>query len=193
MDVPLTFSVQIGGHTLELPVVPLSNAPVSIALFDSLGDLALCDFLAERMIAVTRDRGIELEHIDVILTAGKAVTLAESTARRLGMLEIAVAERQAKSFWPESFGAVSRSITGGKQERLVVGGRRAKLLAGKRILIIDDVISTGESIRALTRIARHYGEPSLIMAPFFEGDHSGVKLIEGIPAVVLKSLPVWPR
>lgn len=193
MDAISTFSVLIGDRTLEFPIVPLANAPISIALFDSLGDLALCDFLAEQLVSRAQGRGIDLEAIDVILTAGKAITLAESTARRMGVAELSVAEKQAKSFWTTSFCVPSRSITGGKPEQLVLGGRRAELLKGKRILILDDVISTGESIQALIKLARHFGEASLIMAAFVEGDGHDTQSIEDIPAVVLGSLPVWPR
>lgn len=191
MDLPSVFPVLVGGRTLEFPVVPLANAPISIALFDSQGDLALCDFLAEQLVATARGQGHDLDTLDVILTAGKAITLAEATARRLGIAQLSIAEKQVKNFWPTSFGIPSRSITGGKQERLVVGGRRAEMLQGKRILVIDDVISTGESIRALTGIARHFGEACLVMAPFAEGDTSALRSVDGVPAVVLASLPVW--
>lgn len=193
MEAPSTFTVLVGGRTLELPVVPLSNASISIALFDSLGDLALCDFLAEQLIAQAQRRGIDLALIDVILTAGKAVTLAESTARKMGIMALSIAEKQVKNYWQKAFSVPSRSITGEKQEQLVVGGRRADMLQGKRILIIDDVISTGESIRALVKIARHFGEAALVMAPFVEGDGHAVSMVEDVPAVVLGSLPVWPR
>lgn len=191
MDIPSVFAVQVGGRTLEFPVVPLANAPLSIALFDSQGDLALCDFLAERLIATARDQGHDPDSLDVILTAGKAITLAEATARKLGIVRLSIAEKQAKNFWPTSFGVPSRSITGGKQEQLVVGGRRAEMLRGKRILVIDDVISTGESIHALIGIARHFGEASLVMAPFAEGGTGALQPVDGVPTVVLASLPVW--
>lgn len=193
MDTPATYSITIGGHALELPVVKLASAPLSIALFDSLGDIALCDFLAGEMILAARSRGIRLDRQGAILTAGKAVTLAESVARGLGLNGLAVAEKQAKSFWDEPYAVPSRSITGGKQEQLVVGGRRAALLEGKQILIIDDVISTGESIRALIQIANHFGEASLVMAPFVEGGSGGTEEVFGIPAVSLGNLPVWPQ
>lgn len=193
MATPATYSVLIGKRTLELPVVPLASAPISIALFDSLGDLALSDFLAGEMIAQAQDRGIDLGRIDAILTAGKAVTLAESTARKLGIPELSVAEKQPKNYWSDAFGVPLRSITGGRQEQLVVGGRRVKLLEGKRILLIDDVISTGGSIRGLIQIAKHFGEAALVMVPFVEGGSVEGTAVEGIPLVALGSLPVWPK
>lgn len=191
MNIPTTFEVTLGGRALTFPVVPLAGGKVSIALFDSQGDIGLCDFLAEQMLAAARARGIDLDAIDVILTAGKAITLAGSVARGMRLAQVSVAEKQAKNFWPEPFAVQSRSITGGRQEQLVIGGRRAQLLAGKRILIVDDVISTGESMRALAQIARHFGEAALIMAPFAEGAHGVPDEAEGIPAVVLAGLPVW--
>ena len=193
MDIPSVFTVQIGGRALEFPVVPLANASVSIALFDSQGDLPLCDFLAGQLATAAQNLGYALGTLDVILTAGKAISLAEATARKIGIAQLSIAEKQAKNFWPTSFGIASRSITGGKQEQLVVGGRRAEMLRGKRILVIDDVISTGESIRALVGIARHFGEAALVMAPFAEGGTHAMQSVDGVPAVVLASLPVWPR
>lgn len=193
MEAPSTHSVCIGGRTLQLPVVPLTGAPISIALFDSLGDLELCDFLAEQLAAAARCRGIDPGCADVILTAGKAVTLAEAMAHRMRLAELSIAEKQPKNYWQTYYALPLRSITGQTQAQLVVGGRRADMLRGKRILIVDDVISTGQSIRALVGIAAHFGEPALVMAPFIEGD-AGADLprtVEGLPAVVLGRLPVW--
>lgn len=193
MEKPSVFSVSIYGHTIELPVVQLSKSPVSIALADTLGDWRLCDTLADCMMQKAAEMNLDLAQVEVILTAGKAVTLAESLARKLNVTDVSVAEKSVKSFWLETFQVPSKSITGGKTEQLIIGGRRAAMLKGKRILVIDDVISTGESIHALSRIAAHFGEVVVVMAPFVEGDQETVLTqVEGYPAVTLVYLPVWP-
>lgn len=192
MDAPTTFPVVIGEDTLHLPVVALRGAPIKIALADTLGDLPVCDLLVSRLLHRAKERGVDLASVDVILTAGKAVTLADALARRMGIPQLAVAEKKQKSFWPEAYAVPSRSITGGQTEELTIGGRRAELIRGKRILVIDDVISTGESIHALVQMGEHFGDVVLVMAPFVEGDQGAVVTeVQGRPAVTLAFLPVW--
>lgn len=193
MTAPHTYPVTLGGKTIELPVVKLETAPIRIALADTLGDWQLCDFLAECLLNKAKEEGLDTAAVDVILTAGKAVTLAGALARQMGIPDVAVAEKKAKSFWAGTYQVPSRSITGGEPERFVVGGRRAEMMKGKRILVLDDVISTGESIQALISIADHFGTVSMVMAPFVEGDQEAiVTVVKGYPAVTLCYLPVWP-
>lgn len=193
MDPSSIYPVTIGERTIELPIVKLSNAPVRIALADTLGDWPLCDFLAEALLAKARQTQVPLEDIQVILSAGKATTLAGSLARKMGISEYAIAEKRAKSFWSDPFGVPAKSITSQQNEQLIIGGRRAAMLKGQKILVVDDVISTGDSIHALIEIAEHYGQVAAVMAPFVEGDQSNVvSRIEGFPAATLTYLPVWP-
>lgn len=191
MAIPDNYSVIIDGRELVLPVVPLRGAPIHIALFDSLGDWRLCDFLVGAMLRHAAERGVDLGGVEAILTAGKAVTLGGALARAMGLESLSVAEKIEKNFWQDSFSARSHSITGGQDECLVVGGRRADMLRGRRVLVLDDVISTGRSIRALAKIARHYGTLVAVMAPFVEDQGALPETVEGAPAITLASLPVW--
>lgn len=192
MPKPREYTVAFCGRTITLPVVQLEGAPLSIALADTLGDWQLCDTLADCLIERAEARGLTMRGAGALLTAGKAVTLAQCLARRLGIASLAVAEKQAKSFWQDAYVVPSRSITGGRSEQLTLGGRRADMLRGASILVVDDVISTGESIHALTRIAAHYGRVAMVAAPFMEGsDGSLPDAIEGYPAVTLAHLPIW--
>lgn len=192
MNHPDTYTASICGHEIILPVVPLQNTSIHIALADTLGDWQLCDLLAGCLLERAAQQGISLQNAGAILSAGKAVTLAESLARKLGTVNVALAEKADKNFWPDTYAVPSRSITSGKDEQLVVGGRRAAMLKSKEILVVDDVISTGQSIRALAQIGAHFGRVMAIAAPFIEG-HSVLlpESMDGYPLVTLAGLPIW--
>lgn len=192
MDIPTVYSVTIAGRRIDLPVVHLPGTPVHIALLDSLGDWQLSDFLAAQLIARAREMGVALDGVDAILSAGKAVTLAQCIARALNIPALAIAEKQPKSFWTDAYAVPSRSITGQQSEHLTIGGRRAEMIADANILVVDDVISTGGSIKALAAIAEHFGRVTAVMAACVEGDQGNVvSQIEGYPAATLCYLPIW--
>lgn len=192
MEFPTVYTVTIAGRRIDLPVVHLPGTPVRIALADTLGDWQLCDFLAGQLIARAKDDGIALGEVNAVLSAGKAVTLAQCIARMLDIPALAVAEKQPKSFWTDTYTVPSRSITGQQSEHLNIGGRRAEMITDANILVVDDVISTGGSIRALSAIAEHFGRVTAVMAAFVEGEQGNVvSQIEGHPAATLCYLPIW--
>ena len=89
---------------------------------------------------------------DVILTAeSKGIPLAYEMSKQLGIPYV-VARKSVKLYMTNVVSVEVKSITTSSVQTLYLDGDKAELLKGKRVLIVDDVISTGESLRALEKL-----------------------------------------
>ncbi|GGJ19242.1 phosphoribosyltransferase family protein [Deinococcus roseus] len=159
-----TYPVNIGGVSRELPIVELAPG-LSVALFNMLGDTE-----------VTEAAGIALaaklpREVDVLVTPEvKALTLAHVVSRECGKPYVVVRKTQK----PYMINPVVRevvSITTGKPQTLVLDGLDVGSLKGKKIAIVDDVVSTGGTLISLSRIiAEVGGEVVAVLTVFTEGD-----------------------
>lgn len=156
-----TFTVRIGRETRELPVVSVGD--VSVALFNMLGDTSVTEAAAEEL-------ALRLPDADVFVTPeAKSVPLAHALSVRTGLPYI-VARKTRK---PYMVGAVRKtvvSITTGKPQDLYIDGVDVPRLAGKRVVILDDVVSTGGTLRGLSELLSDVGATVVAtMAVFTEG------------------------
>ena len=157
-----TYRVQIGTETRNLPVV--SVGAVSVALLNLLGDAPLTEAAAAEFVK-------RLPEVDVLVTPeAKAVPLAHALSVRTG-LPYVVARKTKK---PYMVGAVRKtviSITTGKPQDLFLDGTDLPKLEGRRVAIIDDVVSTGGTLRALSELLEEVGAKVVAtMAVFTEGE-----------------------
>ncbi len=157
-----THRVRIGAEERELQVVNLGK--VSIALLNLLGDTSLTEAAADELARLMPAK------VEALVTPEvKAVPLAHAISVRTG-LPYVVARKTEK---PYMVGAVKRtvlSITTGKPQELVIDGADIGKLRGKRVAIVDDVVSTGNTLRALTSLLTDIGaEVVTTLAVFTEG------------------------
>ena len=95
---------------------------------------------------------------DYILTAeAKGIPLAHEMARQSGAKKYFLARKAPKLYMTGVFEVAVKSITTAKEQRLYLDVADAELMKGKRILIVDDVISTGESLSALEALVEKAG------------------------------------
>ena len=95
---------------------------------------------------------------DYIITAeAKGIPLAHEMARQAGNSKYILARKGPKLYMRDIFSVTVNSITTAKEQKLYLDGADAKLMKGKRILIVDDVISTGESLKALEALVEQAG------------------------------------
>ena len=140
----------VAGLERDLPVCPL-NENLSIAGFVILGDQELTVACAKELLA-------RAPEYDYILTAeAKGIPLAHEMARQAGDRKHIIARKGAKLYMQDPFCVTVQSITTAKEQKLYLDGADAQLMKGKRILIVDDVISTGESLRALEALVEQVG------------------------------------
>jgi adenine phosphoribosyltransferase len=158
-----TYRLEVAGLTRELPVCPL-NDKIDIAAFVMFSDVELTVKSAEKLLEKCPD-------FDVILTAeSKGIPLAYEMSRQCGKSYV-VARKSVKLYMTDPISVSVKSITTAAEQKLFLSAEKAEMLRGKKILVADDVISTGESLNALEKIAeRAGGEICCRAAVLAEGD-----------------------
>ena len=140
----------IAGLQRDLPLCPVSDT-LYIGAFVIFGD-------QELSVACARDLLARAPEYDYIITAeAKGIPLAHEMARQAGDAKYILARKGVKVYMRDVFSSTVRSITTAKEQTLYLDGNDAALMKGKRILIVDDVISTGESLRALEVLVEKAG------------------------------------
>lgn len=144
------YHMKVAGLWRDLPICPLNDS-LSIAGFVIFGD-------QELTVACARDLLAKAPEYDYILTAeAKGIPLAHEMARQAGDAKYILARKGPKLYMRDIFSVSVRSITTAKEQHLYLDGADAALMKGKRILIVDDVISTGESLTALEALVEKAG------------------------------------
>ena len=158
------YHMTVAGCERDLPICPL-NDKLSIGAFVIFGDCELTVACASELLK-------KAPAFDYIITAeSKGIPLAYEMARQCGAKKWLLARKGAKLYMRDLFSVEVRSITTDHVQKLYLDGEDARLMQGKRILIVDDVISTGESLRALEElVVRAGGEICGRMAILAEGD-----------------------
>ena len=122
-----------------------------IAGFVVLGDQELSEACARELLKVAPE-------YDYIITAeAKGIPLAHEMARQTGAKKYFLARKGAKLYMSGVFESTVKSITTAKEQKLYLDVADAELMKGKRILLVDDVVSTGESLLALEALVEKAG------------------------------------
>lgn len=144
------YSMTIAGLKRDLPLCPISDK-LQIGAFVIFGDPELTTACAEALLKRCP------EH-DVMITAeSKGIPLICEMARMSGNERYVLARKSAKLYMRNVFSAEVRSITTDHQQTLYLDGKDAEYLKGRRVVIVDDVISTGESLHALENLVNQAG------------------------------------
>ena len=160
----MTHPMTIAGLKRELPICRV-NDELYIGAFVIFGDCELTVACATELLK-------RAPEYDYILTAeSKGIPIAYEMARQAGDEKWLLARKAPKLYMRDVFGVEVKSITTAAVQKLYLDGEDAKLMRGKRILLVDDVISTGESLRALEQLVEKAGgEICGRMAILAEGD-----------------------
>ncbi|MFD4374304.1 phosphoribosyltransferase family protein [Streptomyces sp. NPDC058486] len=173
-------TIDIGGLRRDLPIVPVGDE-VSIAFLKLYGDLPLLE-KAVTVLAERLDSGAEV----ILGPESGGILLAHLLAQRTG-LPCAVARKKLRPHMVEPIRVPVRSIgTPGEQE-LILDDADAALIAGRRVALVDEVVSSGGTLLALeSLVAAARGTVAQTLAVATEGDPR--------PSIVsLVHLPVFPR
>ncbi len=156
--------MKIAGLTRRLPLCPL-NDKLMIGAFVIFGDVELTEACARELLKRAP------EH-DVLITAeSKGIPLVYEMAKQEGVNRYLLARKAPKLYMKNIFTTEVNSITTAKKQILCLDGDDAEYMKGKRVIIVDDVISTGESLKALEKLVTEAGGNIVArMAILAEGD-----------------------
>ena len=144
------YTMNVAGLQRQLPICPV-NDTLSIAGFVIFGDQELTVACAQELLK-------KAPEYDYIITAeAKGIPLAHEMARQHGDAKYILARKGPKLYMRDIFSVSVQSITTAKEQKLYLDGADAALMQGKRILVVDDVISTGESLKALEALVEKAG------------------------------------
>lgn len=141
------YTLKIAGLERQLPIIDISDN-LSIASFVILGDFELIEAVAPILAE-------KLPDFDLLVTAeAKGIPLVHEICRVLSKKEYIVARKSIKAYMDKPLIDSVESITTKEKQLLSLDGGDAQKIKGKKIVLIDDVISTGESIDALERLVK---------------------------------------
>ena len=145
------YELHVAGCTRQLPIIKL-NDDLAIAGFVILGDVDIVSATAKELVKKMP------AHTDVIMTAEtKGIPLAHEMARLSGMKQYVVARKSVKAYMDDPIWVEDESITTAGKQRLYLSAADVALLRGRNVLLVDDVISTGGSMKALKALAEKAG------------------------------------
>ena len=139
------YHMTIAGCERDLPLCPL-NEDLMIAGFVIFGDPELTTACAEELLA-------KVPEYDYMITAeSKGIPLVHEMARLAGNQKYFLARKAPKLYMTGVVDVTVKSITTAKEQRLYLDTADAELMKGKKILLVDDVVSLGDSMRALEHL-----------------------------------------
>ena len=176
------YPIEVAGVKRTLPFVDISDE-LAYASFVIISDVELVSAVAEKL--AEKIRGCE-----VIVTAeAKGISLACEVSRLLGLKEFVVARKSIKSYMRNPVYVSVRSITTFDEQRLYFDAADISRIEGKKVCILDDVVSTGESLAALEKLVELAGgtvkERACVLA---EGDAA-----EREDLIYLEVLPLFRK
>lgn len=173
-----TYTLHIAGLKRELPIIKLSY-DLSIASFVILGDTEIVRKTAPMLAK-------KLPDVDFIVTAeAKGIPLAYEISKVLNLNEYIVARKSVKAYMEDPIEADVNSVTTSGSQKLYLNNLDAQKIKGKKVALVDDVISTGQSLKALETLVEKAGgnvvAKAAILAEGEAKDRKDIIFIEALP------------
>ena len=173
------YRIKVAGLERELPIGPV-NESLSIAGFIMFSDVELTVACAQELLK-------KCPEFDVIVTAeSKGIPLAYEMARQVGNgMKYIVTRKMPKVYMVDPICVDVRSITTKADQKLWLDKTEADYISGKRVLIVDDVVSTGESLIALDTLVNTAGGQIVgqvaVLAEGDAADRDDIIFLEKLP------------
>ena len=172
------YTIKVAGLLRDLPLCSIGNG-LNIGAFIMFGDVELTEKCAAELLARAP------EH-DLIITAeSKGIPLAYEMCKQSGKNRYVLARKSVKLYMKDVVACETQSITTAAKQTLYIDGDDAEFMNGKRVLIVDDVISTGESLYAIEQLVEKAGGivcgKLAILAEGDAKDREDIKYLEYLP------------
>ena len=176
----MTYPMHVAGLKRDLPLCCVTD-DLYIGAFVIFGDVELTVHCAAELLK-------KAPEYDILITAeAKGIPLAYEMARQAGTNHYLIARKVPKLYMKNVFSVTVNSITTAKEQTLCIDQEDADAMRGKRVLIVDDVISTGESLKAVEALVEQAGGNIVgRMAILAEGDAT-----ERGDIIYLEKLPLF--
>ncbi len=175
------YNVDICGYVEPLPILPLPSG-ISICFFNLHGHTELAEHCGKALASHVGDA-------EVVITAeSKGLQLAHIVARECGMKYYVAARKSKKLYMQDGISIeYGSSITTGKAQELFISKFDVELIKGKKVAIVDDVISTGESLKGLEALVEKAGgivyKKLFVLAEGDAKDRPDVEFLASIPII----------
>ena len=182
-----TYSTTVGSQAVELPLVPL-NDDLTIALLICVDmGVAFAETAGRELAEMMRPAQPEI----VVSVATMGIPIAIEASRALGLDDYVILHKTPKIHLGEEWAEPVYSITTDKPQRLRMDPARVQAVRGKRVAVVDDVISTGASLASALRLVRRMdADPVVIGTLMTEG--GGWKSVLGEDAAKVRTLGAMP-
>ncbi|UCG23508.1 MAG: adenine phosphoribosyltransferase [Chloroflexota bacterium] len=175
-----TYQVEVAGLIRNIPLFEVAPG-VRIAVFNMLGDTHIVKAAA----ASLADRLREIDAQALVTAEAKSIPLIHEMSAIMGLPYI-VLRKSYKGYMGEALSAETVSITTGKKQTLFLDQKDRLLIHNRNVIIVDDVVSTGSTLRGMTEvIASAGGRIGAVAAVFTEGDEDWSHVI------ALGNLPIF--
>lgn len=176
----MTYSIEIAGLKRELPLCKITD-DLYIGAFICFGDAELTEACGRELLKL-----VPAEDYDYLFTAeAKSIPLIHEMARQSGAKKYFIARKGPKAYMPDPLCVEDKSITTAGTQKLYLGRDDADLIRGKRILLIDDVISTGGSLLAMEALVKEAGGTVAgriaVLAEGGAADREDIKFLAPLP------------
>ena len=174
------YPITVAGLQRELPICKVTD-DLYIGAFICFGDAELTVACAREMLKL-----MPQDSYDYLLTAeAKSIPLIHEMARQSGATKYFIARKGSKAYMPDPIHVEDKSITTAGVQKLYLGRDDADLIRGKRILLMDDVISTGGSIHAMEELVKMAGgtvvDRIAVLAEGGAADRKDIKYLNVLP------------
>lgn len=175
-----TYPMTVAGLKRELPICKITD-DLYIGAFIVFGDAELTVACARELLKL-----VPADSYDYMLTAeAKSIPLIHEMARQSGAKKYFIARKGPKAYMPDPLRVVDQSITTAGEQALYLGRDDADLIRGKRILLMDDVISTGGSLHAMEALVAQAGGivtgRVAVLAEGAAADRTDIRYLEKLP------------
>ena len=176
-----TYNIEVAGVKRSLPIVPISD-DMSIASFVIFGDTDIVEPCARQLAKMLPT------NTDYLITAeAKSIPLIYEMAKLMGMPRYLIARKSVKNYMKNPIITKVNSITTNKEQMLCLDEDDIRLIHGSTIAIVDDVISTGNSLAAVEHLVTQSGGTVVARAAILaEGDAANRKDI-----IYLGTIPLF--
>ena len=183
----MTYEMTVAGLKRDLPLCPISDT-LMIGAFVIFGDVELTCACARDLLKIAP----EFDYM--VAPEAKAIPLVHEMARQSGRNDYFLVRKKKKAYMNGVFEAVDHSITTEGEQKLYMDGADAEKIKGRRILILDDVVSTGGSLAAVESLVNQAGGQVVgRMAILAEGDaakRDDILFLERLPLFSAEGKPL---